>query len=361
MNADGSGRPGAMERAMLRAADREENPLPIDTAPDTGRLAVRVRSIVYQGESINQYEVVDPDGGELPPFKAGDHIDLYFRDGRVRQYSLCNDPTERHRYRFTVLREEDGRGGSKAIFHLVHVGRILRISPPRSSFSLVEDAGHHLLIAGGIGITPIMSMAYRLATIGADFELHYCTRSSQRTAFRDELAHPRLKDHVRIYHDGGVPGRGVDIDDLLRDYRTGMHLYYCGPTGLMHAVTRASRHWPPGTTHFELFKPSQSPHPVSDLLPSGDSSGVQAGFRVRLGRSGREFAIPGDKSIVEVLRENGIDVPTSCEAGLCGTCRTRYLDGTPEHRDYVLDEEEQREFVLICCCRSRSPLLVLDL
>jgi tert-butyl alcohol monooxygenase/tert-amyl alcohol desaturase reductase len=298
----------------------------------------------------------------LPSFSAGDHIDLYFRDGRVRQYSLCNNPSERHRYVFTVLREEQGRGGSQAIFDLVHVGRILRISRPRSNFSLAENAERHLLLAGGIGITPIMSMARHLLDIGGDFELHYCTRSPGRTAFLKELTQPPLSNHVHVYHDDGVPGRGLDMARLLADYTPGTHLYYCGPTSFMNAVRRSSGHWPKEAVHFELFKPPEGPRSVPDILMSGDSSEViGVGYRVRLARSGQELVVPEDKSIVQVLREHGIDVSTSCEAGLCRTCKTRYLEGTPEHRDYVLDEDEQKEFVLICCSRSRTPVLVLDL
>jgi len=325
-------------------------------------LSVRVRSIVYQGDYINQYEVVDPDGGELPPFNAGDHIDLYFRDGRIRQYSLCNDPKERHRYIFAVLRDESGRGGSKAIFDLVHVGRILSISAPRSNFRLADNASRHLLLAGGIGVTPIMSMVRHLDNDGADYELHYCTRSPQQTAFQDELRELGASGRVHIHHDGGVPSRGLDIAGLLKVYQEGTHLYYCGPTGFMNAVKVASSHWPKGTVHFELFKVPEGDSPVPDTLMSDDADGViGVGFKLQLAKSGGEYVVPADKSIIEVLRENGVEVETSCEAGLCRTCITRVLEGDPDHKDYVLDEDEQREYMLICCSRAKSPHLVLDL
>ncbi|KAA3625834.1 MAG: oxidoreductase [Proteobacteria bacterium] len=322
-------------------------------------LSVRVQSIVYQGDYINQYEIVDPDGRQLPPFRAGDHIDLYFRDGRVRQYSLCNDPAERNRYLFSVLRQEDGRGGSKAIFDLVHVGRILRISRPRSNFPLSGEARRHLLLAGGIGITPIMSMTYELSARGEDFELHYCTRSPDRTAFMKELSESAFKDSVHIYHDGGVPGRGLDVGALLREYGEGTHLYYCGPPGFMRVVSEASRHWPAHCVHYELFEPPEGSPSVPEDVAGADM--IEVGFKVRLAQKDLEFVVPGDKTIVEVLRENGVEVETSCEAGLCRTCKTRYLQGEPDHRDYVLDEDEQREYVLVCCSRSKSPVLVLDL
>lgn len=325
-------------------------------------LSVRVKSIVYQGSYINQYEVVDPEGRELPSFQAGDHIDLFFRDGRIRQYSLCNHPGETHRYVFTVLREEQGRGGSEAIFDLVHVGRTLRISRPRSNFSLSGEAKCHLLLAGGIGITPIMSMIHQLVSTGADFELHYCTRSPSTTAFFDELKALKLDGRIHIHHDNGIASQGLDIAALLEDHKPGTHLYYCGPSGFMTAAANASKHWPNGTVHFELFKPPEEPQRVPNAMLDDDSTGViSVGFKVRLAESGKEFVVPSDKTIIEVLRENSIEVQTSCEAGLCRTCKTRYLEGTPDHRDYVLDDEEKREALLICCSRSKSPVLVLDM
>ena len=327
------------------------------------RLLVRVRSITYEGESINAYEVVDPQGRDLPPFEAGSHIDLYFRDQRVRQYSLCGDPHDRRRYVFAVQREPEGRGGSRAIFDRVHVGRILTISEPRNNFPLRPEARRHLLLAGGIGITPMLSMIHHLRRAGAEFVLHYCTRSPERTAFAEQLA-PLVEDgRACIHWDGGDPSRGLDLAGTLRDYREGTHLYYCGPRGFMAAVAAASAHWPPGTTHCEYFTaPAGESAAAPDAGASGDMDGaIGVGFQVRVARSGQTFDVPNDKSIVQVLREHGIDVPTSCESGLCGTCRTRYLEGQPEHRDYILDEKEKESEVLICCARSKSPLLVLDL
>lgn len=325
------------------------------------RLLVRVRSITYEGESINAYEVVDPQGGELPPFTPGSHIDLYFRDQRVRQYSLCGDPSDRRRYVFAVQREPEGRGGSRAIFERVHVGRILTISEPRNNFPLRPQARRHLLLAGGIGITPMMSMIHHLRRAGAEFTLHYCARSPERTAFADQLR-PLVQDgRACIHWDGGDPSRGLDLAGTLRDYREGTHLYYCGPRGFMAAVAAAAAHWPAGSTHCEYFTATAA-DPATEADPGGDVDGaIGVGFQVRVASSGRTFDVPNDKSIVQVLREHGIDVPTSCESGLCGTCRTRYLEGQPDHRDYILDEKEKETEVLICCARSKSPLLVLDL
>jgi vanillate O-demethylase ferredoxin subunit len=323
------------------------------------RLLVRVRSITYAADDINLYEVVDPAGALLPPFSAGSHIDLYFRDRRIRQYSLCNDPRERHRYCFAVQREKEGRGGSKAIFERVHVGRMLAISRPRNNFPLAPDARWHLLLAAGIGITPIMAMIHALRARGEDFELHYCARSAARTAFLDELEPERQNGRARVYHDGGDPSRGPDLRALLHNPSPGRHVYYCGPTPFMHAVAECTAHWPRERVHCEYFvNPDEG---VPDLVPAPSGGDIPVGFQVRLARSGGTYDVPNDKSILHVLHENGIDVPSSCEAGLCGTCRTRYLEGVPEHRDYILDDDERMRDVLICCARSRTPLLVLDL
>ncbi len=327
----------------------------------SGALDVRVRSITYLGEDINAYDVVPVDHPSLPPFTAGAHVDLYFRDGRVRQYSLCSDPARTDGYTFAVQREENGRGGSRAIFELVHPGRILAISPPRNNFPLNEEAPHHVLIAGGIGITPIMSMVRRLGAIDASFELHYAVRKREKLAFSEDLRTLVPPERLFIYIDGGDVERGMRVEAVVSGAAPGSHFYCCGPAGLMRAVKRATGGLPPERIHFEHFTaPTPAKAVPSELLgESCDTIGV--GFRVRLARSGGTFDVPDDKSIVEVLRENGLDVATSCESGLCGTCRTRYLEGEPEHRDYVLDDEARRHDVLICCARSKSPVLVLDL
>ena len=322
------------------------------------RRRVRVRSITYLGEMINAYEVVDPDGSELPPFEAGAHIDLYFRDGRIRQYSLANDPAERHRYVFAVQSEEGGRGGSVAVFEKVHVGRILTISDPRNNFPLEESASRHLLVAGGIGVTPIMSMLHRLQSIGAPFELHYCARSPEKAAFREELAAYLSAGSAIIHYDGGDPKQGLDLEALLAKREEGTHLYFCGPTGFMRGVQAAAAHWPKGTVHCEFFTPLEEG--LNSAVSATDDA-IAVGFQVKIASTGAIYDVPNDKSIVQVLRAQGMEVETSCESGLCGTCRTRFLEGKPEHHDYILDDDEQEEFVMICSARSKTPLLVLDL
>jgi vanillate O-demethylase ferredoxin subunit len=328
-----------------------------------GRLIVRVNSISYQGDGLNEYELVDPDGRDLPAFTAGSHVDLYFRDGRVRQYSLCNSSREHYRYKIVVQREAGGRGGSKAIFERVHVGRLLVISLPRNNFPL-RAAKRHLLVGGGIGITPLMSMLYALDAEGQEFELHYCTRSPSSTAFLRELQPFIESGRAFLRHDGGDPTKGISLATLFACYTEGTNVYYCGPPGFMRAVAAAAAHWPPGACHHESFSTAgqdfggvRRASGTAEMLDEA----ISVGFQIRIASTGMLIEVPNDKSILEVLREQGIDVPTSCEAGLCGTCKVRYVRGVPDHRDYILEDDEKKEVLLVCCSRSLSPELVLDL
>lgn len=324
-------------------------------------LQVRVRSITYLGDDVNAYEVVPLHAVELPRFTAGSHIDLYFRDGRVRQYSLCGDPTETGRYVFAVQKEENGRGGSKAIHEIVHAGRILSISAPRNNFPLREAARHHVLIAGGIGVTPIMAMVRRLLAIGASFELHYGARTQEKLAFHDALMALGLGARLHVYVDGGDPSKGMRLQEIEAGAPADAHFYCCGPAGLMKGVKAVTSHRPTELIHFEHFVAAGPAPQVPRELMIGECDTIGVGFKVSLAKVGKTFDVPDDKSIVDVLRENGVHVNTSCESGLCGTCRTRYLEGEPDHHDYVLNTEERRHEVLICCARSKTPTLVLDL
>ena len=227
-------------------------------------MLLRIRSITYLAERINGYELVDREGSELPPFEAGAHISVRLGDGLVRDFSLWNDPAERARYCIAVLREPEGRG-SREWHEVVRVGDIVEASTPRNNFPLVAEAERYLLIAGGIGITPIMAMIAELRRRRADFRLHYCTRSPEETAFLDDLAVLAAQGRVMFHHDGGDPAKGLDIDATLRDRPPGTHLYYCGPAGMMAAAAAASSHWPPGTVHCEYFV---GPNAVPPMMPT---------------------------------------------------------------------------------------------
>ncbi|MPW22251.1 2Fe-2S iron-sulfur cluster binding domain-containing protein [Paraburkholderia sp. CNPSo 3157] len=322
-------------------------------------LELRVRSIVNEAIGINAYELVAPGDDLLPAFTAGSHIDVHIPGGFVRQYSLCNDPRERHRYLIGVLNVVDGRGGSAALHAGVRAGDALRVSTPRNNFQLSERARHHLLIAGGIGITPMLAMVETLEARGDSYTLHYCAREPRRAAFLDRLEGQFKRGRAIAHYDRGVPSDGLPVTDLLRKPEPGTHLYYCGPVGLMSAIARASAHWPQGTVHCEYFAAPPAVWPretgeAADAVATG-------GFRIKIASSGQLLSVPAEKSIVQVLREAGMSCETSCEAGVCGTCKTRYLEGTPEHCDYVLDDVEKGEYLMPCCSRSKSELLVLDL
>lgn len=337
---------------MRNAIESELSPQALRLlSPD--RLIVRVQSISYQGDELNEYRLVSTNGEELPAFTAGSHIDIYFRDGRTRQYSLCGDEWHRDSYRIVVQREQNGKGGSRDIFEKVHVGRQLVISQPRNNFRLVA-ADKYILIAGGIGITPIFSMAQHLAEEGKPFTLHYCTRSKERTALLSEIQHLCPEESLHIYHDGGNPQHGVDLDAVLSEAQHGTHLYYCGPPGLMQAIARKSEHWPAGHVHAEFFAAPVAPAEASNNI-------ADTGFDVIVNSTQQKFLVPADKSILEVLKSNGYDIPSSCEAGVCGTCSVQYIDGVPDHRDFILQDEEKAKNILICCSRSFSRTLTLDL
>ena len=319
------------------------------------KFKVRVDSIKQEATDIRSYRLINPQGGELPEFAAGAHIDVHLENGLIRQYSISGPAWERHSYVIGVLLEHPGTGGSQFVHKNVKEGDYLEISEPKQMFKLNPNAQRHLLIAGGIGIVPILSMVYTLERSKADYTVHYCTKSPEATAFKDDIEQLVKHGNLVFHFDGGNPADGLDLNETLKDYTDGTHLYYCGPLGMMNAAAKASEHWPSGTVHYELFSPEGLEPSKSEL------TGEEQSFDVRIASTGMTYSVPSDKSIVEVLRENGLEIDTSCEDGFCGTCMTRYLDGEPEHRDQVLDEEDHEEFVLICCARSRTPELLLDL
>lgn len=322
-------------------------------------LRLRARQITYQGIGINAYEFVREDGGELPEFTAGAHVDLYFRDGRVRQYSLCNDPDDRRRYLIAVLREENGRGGSIAIHERVHPQRLVAVGQPRNNFPLVEGAPYYLLLAGGIGITPLKAMVHRLEKLGSNYTLHYCAKSSSHAAFDEEFAPLMAKGRVIMHFDGGKPANGLDIAKLLHPYGDGWQLYYCGPPGFMTACARACAHWPTDAVRCEHF--AGAPVVSADEVPDVGSDALALGFQVKIASTGQILTIPNDKSIAQVLAEHGIEVLTSCQSGLCGSCKVRYLSGEVDHRDLVLNDDARAHFLTTCVSRSKGASLLLDL
>jgi vanillate O-demethylase ferredoxin subunit len=296
-------------------------------------------------------ELVAADGGPLPSFAAGAHVDVHLPGGVVRQYSLSNDPAETHRYRIAVLRESDSRGGSRAVHDAVDTGHALTLGGPRNAFALEPGAHRRLLVAGGIGITPLLSMAEQLLREGADFELHYAARSVDRMAFRELLGDPRWGSRVHL-HDGDS-GRRLDLAQLLGTPAADLHLYVCGPSGLLQATLEAARAsgWQDTNLHWELF----------GAATAGDAPDTP--FEIELASSGRVLPVPSGKTAAQVLVEAGTGLLTSCEQGVCGTCLTRVLAGTPDHRDSYLtsDERAANDQFLPCCSRASSGRLVIDL
>ncbi len=315
------------------------------------QLTVRVTAKTMEAQDIASFELVSVDGQPLPPFSAGSHIDVHMENGLVRQYSLCNDPAETRRYLIAVLREPNSRGGSSAMHEQVGLGSVLQISQPRNHFPLVA-APRSLLLAGGIGVTPILCMAERLQRLGADFEMRYCTRAPERTAFRSRIAQSGFADKVQFHFDAGPAQQKLDCHALLAAAEAGTHLYVCGPAGFIQHVadTAQALGWPRERVHFEYFG-----------APPQDSA-ADAGFQVRLASSGKTYEIPADKTVIEILAANGIQIPTSCEQGVCGTCVTRVISGQLEHRDvYLNDAEHAGNQQFTPCCSRAKGLLVLDL
>jgi vanillate O-demethylase ferredoxin subunit len=314
--------------------------------------ALRVARIAAVTPRIKAVELVAADGGALPAFSAGAHIDVALGNGETRSYSLLNDPTETQRYAIAVLRETDSRGGSTFVHDHLREGDVLDSSAPANNFALNEAGERHILIAGGIGITPLMAMSRRLTAQGAEFTLHYCARSRAEAAFIDELEAalgPRLVTH----HDGGDISRGLDVMALLKERPPAAHVYVCGPPGLIRAVREATPHWPKGTVHYELFRGSEA-----DIAPR---SSDQA-FDIVLKRAGKALRVLPDKSILQTLAEAGIKVKTLCKEGVCGTCRVGLVSGRADHRDEVLTDEERERNIQVCVSRALpGETLVLDL
>ncbi|GAP36670.1 PDR/VanB family oxidoreductase [Piscinibacter sakaiensis] len=325
-------------------------------------LAVRVARRTPAAAGVCALELVAEDGDPLPPFSAGAHVDLHLPGGLVRPYSLCGAPAERDRYRLGVLREPASRGGSAAVHELLHEGTRLRIGAPRNLFRLAAQARRHTLLAGGIGITPLLAMAEQLAADGADFRLHYAARSRERAAFLDRIAAAPWADRLRLHLDDGPPARRLDLAALTAEPADGHHLYVCGPAGLIDAALARARAagWPEAQLHHERFGTAGA-GPAADAATAGASA--DGPFEVQLGRDGRVVAVPAGCSVVQALAAAGVALMTSCEQGVCGTCLTGVLDGEPDHRDSYLTPEEQaaNDQFTPCCSRARSPRLVLDL
>lgn len=285
----------------------------------------------------------------LPAFAAGSHVTVVTPSGVRRNYSLCGDPVDAARYCLAVKRDARGRGGSVSMADDVAVGSTLQISTPRNNFELAERAKKYLFIAGGIGITPILSMMRHLkhGELSDAFSLIYCTRDAESTAFATELD-AEFPGRVTLHHDHGDADLAFDFWPVL-ERPSGAHLYCCGPKALMDAVADMSGHWPSGSVHFESFG------------VDANAFAQNLAFDVLLQKSKRTLHVNADQTLLEALRANGCNVRSSCESGTCGSCRTGLISGDVEHRDMVLFEEERANQIMVCVSRARGGQLVLDL
>ncbi|APE34365.1 oxidoreductase [Nocardia mangyaensis] len=303
---------------------------------------VRIRSISYEAEGVLSFVLIDPAGAPLPPWEPGAHVDVVLPDGVVRQYSLCGDPGDRDSYRIAVLLEEQGRGGSAWLHEKVRPGTLLEIREPRNNFPLAA-ADRYVLIAGGIGITPLLPMMRELDRRGAAWQLHYGGRSAARMAFAGELA--AYGERVRRYPQdecGLIP-----LAEILDPVATGTLVYCCGPEPLLDAVEKSCA---PDVLRVERFHPREI------------ETGPDRPMTVVLRRSGRTIEVPAEETVLDALERAGADVLWSCREGTCATCETPVLEGEIDHRDSILtpQERESGETMMICVSRARTDRLVLD-
>lgn len=309
--------------------------------------AAVVAAIGAEAEGIVSLRLEPAAGEKMPAWEPGAHVDVVLGPELERQYSLCGDPTDLSHWRLGILREPESRGGSAHVHEQLAVGDELVLRGPRNNFALVE-AERYLFVAGGIGITPILPMIAACEAAGKPWRLFYGGRRESSMAFRGELA--GYGDTVTFWPQDthGI----LDLEAILGTPEPGTAVYCCGPGVLLDAVEERCAAWPVGALHLERFRPKE-----------GALDGVNTPFEVELDASGLTLTVRADQTLAEAIEEAGIDLPTSCREGTCGTCETFVLEGEPDHRDSYLtfEEQESGEVIMPCCSRSRSPRLVLDL
>jgi tetrachlorobenzoquinone reductase len=315
-------------------------------------LRVRVKAITYEAEGVVSLDLRPLDMPSLPSFTAGAHVELHLPNGIERSYSIASPQSESHRYVVGVQHDPASRGGSRFIHEGLRAGAELLISAPRNNFELNEEAGRTVLIAGGIGVTPIWCMAQRLVELGRSFEVVFAARSRNRAAFLDGMIAllGNGSPNLTLHFDDEMGGKPLDMVAIIRGAKPDAHLYCCGPLPMLAAFEAATAGRPEETVHVEYFAPKEAV----------DTAG---GFEVVLARSGKHITIPPGTTILDTLLKSGVDVPHSCLEGVCGTCEVSVVEGTPDHRDAVLSAKERasNRTMMICCSGSKSPKLVLDI
>lgn len=308
-----------------------------------------VLSVAQEAEGVRSFTLVPAKRPKFPSFEPGAHVIVQLPNGLRRVYSLCSDPEDDTRWRIAVLREPAGLGGSACMHDQVREGMSLFVTYPDNHFPLHQAAKRHIFIAGGIGITPFLPMVMQASRMGVPFELHYCLRSVLRAAFVGELEALCPPGTFVPYYDGGNPSEGLDIAGLLTKAGTDVHVYACGPAGMLDAVRCASAHWPSTQVHYEQFSG----------LPVEQASRGEP-FRIRIASSGQLIEVPDSKSALTVLRDAGLAIDAACERGACGTCKVRYAAGEPVHRDSALMPTERASHFITCVSRARGEI-TLDL
>jgi len=330
---------------MSAAAERIDTPTV--AAPRAGEetMQVRVRALVWEAPGVLSLHLASLDGAALPAFEPGAHIDVKLPDGTLRQYSLCGDPNDLTHYRLGI-RAVTGGQSSGFVHKRLRPGDVVTVSTPRNNFPLVA-AKHYIFVAGGIGVTPFIPMMREVAARNGSFTLLYCNKRNEDAPFLREIE--ALGGELSLH--ASEAGTRLDVAQRFAAVETGAVVYCCGPEKLMLAVEEATAGWPEGSVHFEWFAPRSR--------PEGETSDS---FEVVCQASGKTLTVPADKSILEVLGENGIEVPRSCEQGICGTCEVRVVSGEIDHRDSILSSAERaaNETMMICVSRCRGARLVLD-
>jgi len=313
---------------------------------DDKLLSMRLTAITHAAEETSFFEF-RPVSGEVPRFTAGSHIDLHLPNGLIRQYSLTNSQDERHRFVVGVKKDAKSRGGSAYMIEQLRVGTVLQVGGPRNNFPLNETASHSVLIAGGIGITPMFSMMARLEGLGASWELYFAVRRRGELVMPDMLAAYGDKIHLHVDEEAGGL---IDLAAIVAHAPRSSHLYCCGPAPMLDSFEAATKSWPYGEAHVEHF---------TSLTPVAS----EGGYTVELRRSGITITVAEGQTILEAVRAAGVDVPSSCEQGVCGSCETRVLEGVPDHRDMILSpaEQEANDTMMICCSGCKGDRLVLDI
>jgi len=310
--------------------------------PEFSSLLVEHKSQV--AKDIWSFKLVHPQGHALPAFKAGAHITVQTPAGQRRNYSLCNDPADTSHCEIAIKLERNGRGGSQSMVDQVQVGDLLSVSAPKNDFELIDPSHDVIFIAGGIGVTPLLAMARQMSRLKdaggtGHFRFYYCARDAEGAAFKSELQALQNAGELSFHFDGGNPDDGLDFWPLL-EKPSQAHIYCCGPQGLMDAVKDMSGHWPQGRVHFESFG------------ANSEQNTSNVAFKVKLSESQTVIPVAENESILEALRKAGHHVPSSCESGTCGSCRTGLVSGDVQHRDFVLTESEKLTQIMVCVSRA---------